>query len=194
MGGRGNIAGRRGVSLLELLIVMAIIGIMVSMLLPAVQFMRQQSLRVACDNNIRQIDLAIQQYSDVHQRYFPLPPAEGRVGGWAVAILPFIEEGNLYELLDTHLPLIGTNNQKVAMGGPALFVCPNLPPVESSVGGVPGAGYLLLVDPMLKNVPQRKRYRRIIHTPPDSHIPWCASPELDAFDYPDPPHSSAFGF
>ena len=95
---------RQGLSILELLVVIFIIGILIGMLLPAVQRVREASPRTQCMNNVRQIALAILNYEASHMR-FPActGPTEFADVGSArqlsgfVAILPFLEQGQLYE-------------------------------------------------------------------------------------------------
>lgn len=79
-------------TLVELLVVIAIIGILMAMILPAVQSSRESGRKTQCANNIRQLSLSLQLY---HQAQGRLPPAAGAWGGsatWLVSVLPFIEE------------------------------------------------------------------------------------------------------
>lgn len=96
----------RGFTLVELLVVIAIIGILVALLLPAVQAAREAARRMSCKNNIKQLGVAVHVYHDVNRR-FPIsvsPYAEGpspsrqRNGkGWIVSILPQLEQQPLYD-------------------------------------------------------------------------------------------------
>ena len=97
---------RRGFTLVELLVVIAIIGILIALLLPAVQAAREAARRSQCINNLKQIALAFHNYSDTH-KCFPVAyvdtttPASdlGEEWGWGALILPYIEEKPLHDAL-----------------------------------------------------------------------------------------------
>jgi prepilin-type N-terminal cleavage/methylation domain-containing protein len=87
------IAVRRAFTLVELLVVIAIIGVLVSLLLPAVQTAREAARRSQCQNNLKQTSLAVLNYEDVHKA---LPGGVGRFGccwgTWQVRLLPYLEQ------------------------------------------------------------------------------------------------------
>jgi prepilin-type N-terminal cleavage/methylation domain-containing protein len=97
---------RRGFTLVELLVVIAIIGILVALLLPAVQAAREASRRSQCSNHLKQLGVAVQNYHDSN-RAFPLSispwaegpqPTTGLSGkGWIVSTLPYLEQHALFE-------------------------------------------------------------------------------------------------
>lgn len=92
---------RVGITLLELLVVIAIVGILVALLLPAVQYAREAARRMQCGNNLRQICTAIHSYHD-SQRSFPVGAYGCCWGTWQVAIMPQMENGTLYDRYDHH--------------------------------------------------------------------------------------------
>lgn len=102
---------RLGFTLVELLVVIAIIGILIALLLPAVQAAREAARRSQCTNNGKQIGLAMHNYHDTHKMF---PPGVVNCGAWAktnyyggvkntsgfVLLLPYIEQQSLYDKLD----------------------------------------------------------------------------------------------
>jgi len=96
----------RGFTLVELLVVIAIIGMLVGLLLPAIQAARESARKVTCTNHLRQQGLALLSYHEINKQ-FPLGVADAPQGtyeetgyGWALALLPFIEQQALYDLVD----------------------------------------------------------------------------------------------
>ncbi len=99
----------RAFTLIELLVVIAIIGILVALLLPAVQAAREAGRRMRCSNNLRQLGLAMHLYHDSHQSFPPGFMAvnhQGAVSGgwaWGVFLMPFIEQCPLQDRLSPSL-------------------------------------------------------------------------------------------
>ena len=91
---------RKGFTLVELLVVIAIIGILIAMLLPAVQAAREAARRMQCTNNLKQLGLAAHLYADSHNNQFPIAnPAVSRHGLFT-HLLPYLEQQAFYDQLD----------------------------------------------------------------------------------------------
>src|SRR5215218_3758559 len=86
---------RRAFTLIELLVVIAIIGVLVGLLLPAVQQSREAARRTECSNHLKQIGLGIHNFED-SQQTLPSSRLGPQHATWFVQILPYIEQGNLY--------------------------------------------------------------------------------------------------
>lgn len=129
---------RNGFTLIELLVVIAIIAILVAVLLPAIQMAREAARRVQCTNNLRQTGLALINYESA-MGAFPPGGSATRSGGtgfsWWVRILPYIEEGDIYDRLDKKSSTIGfvghegnQHNREVLRGrGFSFMTCPSSP-------------------------------------------------------------------
>jgi len=97
-------SSKQAFTLVELLVVVAIIGVLVALLLPAVQSAREAARRSQCLNNLKQFGLAFHQYHDTHQVFplqgMPLWNANGgRTWGWGAVLLPYIEQQALHDAL-----------------------------------------------------------------------------------------------
>jgi prepilin-type N-terminal cleavage/methylation domain-containing protein len=121
-----------GFTLVELLVVIAIIGVLVAMLLPAVQAAREAARRSSCQNNLRQVGIALQNYHDTNKRfpsvaYLTRPTGTpGQVGAfhhtWLTSILPFIEQDPLHKSINFNLPAF---NQPVRSTTVKILHCPS---------------------------------------------------------------------
>ena len=125
-----------GFTLVELLVVIAIIGVLVALLLPAVQAAREAARRCACQNNISQLALGVHNY-EFHTERLPagvinpegpiLSEPEGQHVSWLVQILPYIEQKNAYRLFDQEAGAYAKVNSDVRALSIDLFVCPSFP-------------------------------------------------------------------
>src|SRR2546430_2728750 len=135
-------AGRKGFTLVELLVVIAIIGVLVSLLLPAVQAAREAARRSQCINNLRQIGLALHTYHDTFRlfppSYLTVPGGGGAMGppdpdngdagpGWTalMLLLPQIEQVNLYNSFDLNTPSWSSKNTAPGQQTVPTYLCPS---------------------------------------------------------------------
>ena len=121
-------AQRKAFTLVELLVVIAIIGVLVALLLPAVQAAREAARRTSCANNLKQLGIA---YHNFHDTMNELPPAAigDQYATHFVLILPFLEQNNLYDQFDLTQPMTtGTNNQVLMYNSSVVksFICPSV--------------------------------------------------------------------
>lgn len=122
-------SGRRGAfTVLELLVVTAIIGILIGLLLPALMAARESARRLQCTSNLHEIGLAVQQHHDA-AKHLPQawkPSADGLSGyGWAVAVLPYLEERDLGTAVNVRLSVADARNDSSRSARVELMQCPS---------------------------------------------------------------------
>ncbi|HWB10446.1 MAG TPA: DUF1559 domain-containing protein [Pirellulales bacterium] len=126
---------RRGFTLVELLVVIAIIGILVALLLPAVQAARESARRTQCSNNLKQMGIAFHNYLDV-MRHLPPgylaagPYVDGQTDttpgwGWAAFLLPNMEQNAVYQSANFNLPIEQPANAPAVQIRVAPYLCPS---------------------------------------------------------------------
>lgn len=147
-----NTCRRAAFTLVELLVVIAIIGLIVGLLLPAVQATREAARRGQCVNNLKQIGLALGNYESAIKTFppsylltsaaqsgtafglaYPDDGSNGSTGwGWGTLLLPYVEQQSLYQSLDLSLPCWAPRNAALVTTKLPIFLCP------SATGGSDG--------------------------------------------------------
>ena len=124
---------RRGFSLVEVLVVIAVVGVVCAMLLPAVMAAREASRRLQCLNHLRQVGLALHQYHDsagsLPMGYVAGPspdPLETAPGwGWAALVLPSLDQAPLYQSANFDLPVEAPANHTARITALDVYTCPS---------------------------------------------------------------------
>jgi type II secretory pathway pseudopilin PulG len=167
---------RCGASLIELLVVLGIMGIMMSLLLPALNAARESANETVCKNNLYQLTAAMHHYRSARKH---LPP----LGEWTVELLPYLEERPLHRALRSSNPAT-LPEAKVL---PAVYSCTAQPNVASRVAGVPTCHYVLVIDaPGDRRSLSRISWRfadRENELPNGQLEPWYVGPEIHPAEF-----------
>jgi prepilin-type N-terminal cleavage/methylation domain-containing protein/prepilin-type processing-associated H-X9-DG protein len=130
---------RRGFTLVELLVVIAIIGILVALLLPAVQVAREAARRTQCSNNLKQLGLALNTFHDTYRVMHPSALTTGTLArrklnipgtalhGWGMFVYPYIEQKALYDQYKWDQDWYSVGNKPVREQFVQALVCPTTP-------------------------------------------------------------------
>ena len=142
---------RAGFSMIELLMVIAIIVMMLSLMLPAIQSAREAARRVQCINNLKQVSLALANY-ETQYHVFP-PGVVDRAGpirneplglhiSWCVQLLPYMEQQSLYNAFNANVTVYAPENQTVRLSTMSALLCPDDPgrPIGNRQGMTTYAG------------------------------------------------------
>jgi prepilin-type N-terminal cleavage/methylation domain-containing protein len=135
----------RGFTLVELLVVIAIIGILIAMLLPAVQSVREAARRATCLNNLRQMSISLHNYESAFMAFPQSRPFDlaGNRMSWSIFVLDFIEQGNLANLYDKNVSWDSGSNVIAGQTAIPVFICPSSP---SGVSRLAAAGTNSAID------------------------------------------------
>src|SRR3954469_23562619 len=126
--------GRDAFTLIELLVVIAIIAILIGLLLPAVQKVRASASRLKCQNNLKQIGLALHNYEGVYGAFPPGRNQFPNVVSAPARLLAYVEQDNLQKLVNYDGTLADPQNVNASKTRVGIFVCPSDP----AKGQVPG--------------------------------------------------------
>lgn len=164
---------QRGASLIELLVVLFIIGLMLSLILPALGSARAKAQATVCQNNIYQVSIALRSYIDTMKR-FPEP------NRWSVDVLRWVEEQNLAQAMK------GNTDPNANFPRPEVFICPFQEDFPSRVPEVKFCHFVLVVDRYPNGRPVGIRPEKVKWeiqdreqlTDGDPQEPWYIAPEI----------------
>lgn len=175
---------RRGFTLIELLVVIAILAVLIGLLVPAVQKVREAAARLQCQNNMKQLGLALHGFHDSFQAFpasgwtttGPGNPA-GKYVGWRPLTLPFIEQENLQKLYNFNLHWWEGTNATAAAVPVKTYQCPSVPGRAEVLSAVakPPRPALTFANPIAPT-----DYEAIMGVQPASINPHLPAPLYDA--------------
>jgi prepilin-type N-terminal cleavage/methylation domain-containing protein len=167
-------ATRNGYSLIELLIVLGIIAVLLGLLLPAVQAVRQRADEMVCKNNLHQIGEAGLNYWET-TRHLPDAASPGTVGGWAIELLPYIDQKPLYDQTAPGSPISAAPD--FLLRQPRIYRCPIRSALEVSNPGVmEPSNYVFALN-------SKRNAFFFMDAPLDLISPWASGVEMDSVDF-----------
>ena len=142
---RGNVEHRNALTLVEVLVVISIIGILVAMLIPALQAVREGARRTECQNNMRQVAIALHGFhtaqnslpSHYNGKTLPQPLNEWdqyHAHSWRALLLPYVEEAAMRESIDWNAFATDPSNESIATRVVSTYVCPTGESPQSNTG------------------------------------------------------------
>jgi type II secretory pathway pseudopilin PulG len=164
---------RRGATLIEIFVVLAIILGLSALSLPALQYARESARRAQCQSNLHQLDLAMNYFLDARGR-LPNAPQSGTMSGWAIEILPFLEENALANGLAGSPPFNFPAALALAGNRPAIMSCPSSYEGASNTPPIPVSHYTTL---LIRHPKRSRNFWVIGELPIDSRVAWVTSPE-----------------
>lgn len=117
-----------GFTLVELLVVLAVVGLLTALLIPAVQSAREAARRAGCSSHLRQLGMAVHSYESVHTQFPAGRIANPRLATGRsvfVALLPFVEQARLFESFNLELDVTAGQNATSTLRRPGLYTCPS---------------------------------------------------------------------
>ena len=133
------------VALIAVIGTVSVGGVLVALLLPAVQAAREAARRMQCQNNLKQVALAMHNYHDTYKAFPPAytVDADGnKLHSWRTLLLPFISNNSLYDQIDLNKPWNAPENQHIADTLFPVYTCPSSPD-----GTMPYTNYMVIVGP-----------------------------------------------
>jgi prepilin-type N-terminal cleavage/methylation domain-containing protein len=178
---------RQGLTVVELLVVLAILATLIGVSVPAVLSMRERARETTCKNNVYQLNLALAEYANAHKK-LPQPAAPGAIGGWMVEVLPFVEQQNLQDAIPMGSPVAEADPSLFLP--PAIFLCPVRSSLDESSGAGVTPGHYVFVP-----TSGRESFA-LFDSPTTVSEPWLSGPEMafDAVTRSTGPHRGGFHF
>ena len=162
-------SNRQGTSLIETLVVIAIIAVLLGLSLPALNAARQRATEMVCKNNLHQINLGVAQLVETQKR-LPAAGNIGVVGGWTIEVLPYLEQKNLRDQIIPGKPISAAPD--FLLRQPRILRCP-----VRAVADPPSTAAMDHAHYILAPAGGRKSYV-VFDAPLGVNVPWASGPEM----------------